>query len=198
MRDCSLFSFLLKSFPTETEFMETHNCLCKMWSWKAPSGGIFHSSPVLTTDQVKNRYHCARLVYLSGVILLCSFFQLRCRCVDKLNWRWECSCYCLNPMFRHSPVGKVMSNSTQHSSKLWSRELLWAEVPNPLRAENNWTFVILKVLDPTWDRARHQEGGDVLRNINPCNIKGSWSYLGQGKKPGGGRGKIKSLQKKGN
>ena len=51
--DCSLFSFLLKSFPTETEFMETHNCLCKMWSWKAPSGGIFHSRPVHTVVRVK-------------------------------------------------------------------------------------------------------------------------------------------------
>ena len=54
---------------------------------KATSGGIFHSSLVLTADQVKNRYHCAWLVYLSRVILLCSFFQLRC--LARISWRWS-------------------------------------------------------------------------------------------------------------
>ena len=63
MRDCSLFSFLLKSFPTETEFMETHNCLCKMWSWKAPSGGIFHSRPVHTVVRVKKNNVVEHSIY---------------------------------------------------------------------------------------------------------------------------------------
>ena len=35
-------------------------------SLKAITGGIFHSIAVLTARQVKNRYHCAWLVYLSG------------------------------------------------------------------------------------------------------------------------------------
>ena len=37
----------------------------------------FLSSTVLTASQVKNGYHCALFVYLSGGILLCSFFQMR-------------------------------------------------------------------------------------------------------------------------
>ena len=47
--------------------------------------GIFLSGPVLTAGRVKNRYHCALLVYLSGVILLCSFFQMRCSAREKLK-----------------------------------------------------------------------------------------------------------------
>ena len=67
----SLLSYL-------SRFKETHNFTpYAKWgvrSLKAPSGGIFHSNPVLTAGRVKNRYHCAWLVYLSRVILLCYFF----------------------------------------------------------------------------------------------------------------------------
>ena len=72
----------VKVFLTKRTFKATHNCTAyTKWgavSLHAPSGGIFHSSPVLTAGWVKNWYCCARLVYLSGVIILCSFIQLRC------------------------------------------------------------------------------------------------------------------------
>ena len=48
-------------------------------------GGILHSSPVLTAGWVKKWYYCRRLVYLSGVILLYSFFQLICWAIEKLK-----------------------------------------------------------------------------------------------------------------
>ena len=103
------------------------------------SGRIFLSSPVLTADRVKNQYRCAWLVYLSGVILLCSFFQLRCWA--KISWRWS-SCLLFKFFFRYSTVGWVFSNSTQHSLELWSWELLWAEVQTPLRAESNCVCIL--------------------------------------------------------
>jgi len=41
-------------------------------SLKAPFRGMFLSSLVLTAGRVKNQYHCAWLVYPSGVKLLLS------------------------------------------------------------------------------------------------------------------------------
>jgi len=72
MRDFSrrsLLSFFFKSF--RRNFKETHNCTAyEKWgvkNLKAPLDGIFHSSPVLPASRQKPRYHCAWLVYLSGV-----------------------------------------------------------------------------------------------------------------------------------
>ena len=63
----SLLSFMLKSFQP-SNFKETHNCTTyAKWgveSLKASSGGIFHSSPVITAGWEKNQYHCACLVCL--------------------------------------------------------------------------------------------------------------------------------------
>ena len=73
---------LCSSLSDLSGIKENQNCTAfSKWevvSLKVLSGGIFHSSPVLTAGWVKIWYRCAWLVYLSGVILLGSFFQLRC------------------------------------------------------------------------------------------------------------------------
>ena len=70
--DCCVLCVIV--FPTKGNFKETHNSTpYAKWgvvSLKVPSREIFHSSPVLTAGQVIKRYHCAWLVYPSGVILL--------------------------------------------------------------------------------------------------------------------------------
>ena len=89
---CSRRSLCVKCFPTKRNFKETHNCTAyakwRVESLKVPSGGILHSSPVLTVGPAKKRYHCAWLVYLLGDILLCSFFQLRCWWDGKLKMKF--------------------------------------------------------------------------------------------------------------
>ena len=56
----------------------------KLGASKPHQVGI-HNSPFLTAGRVKNRYHCPWLVCLSGVLLLYSFFQLRCSAKEKLK-----------------------------------------------------------------------------------------------------------------
>ena len=75
MMDFSLCSFNY-TLSKLRGIKKTHNCTpYAKWgvvSPKAPLRGIFHSSPVLTADRVKDWNCCAWLVFLSGIRLLLS------------------------------------------------------------------------------------------------------------------------------
>ena len=99
MRDFSRRSLLsfVKFFQLKRIWGIPESCTaCVKWgveSFKAKSGGIFHSSPVLTANWVKNGYHFAWLVYLSGFISGIPSFSWD---IDRLiSWRWS-SCLLFN------------------------------------------------------------------------------------------------------
>jgi len=111
----------LKVFPTYAELRKPISAVLmqygKLEASKPHQVGI-HNSPFLTAGRVKNRYHCPWLVCLSGVLLLYSFFQLRCSAKEKLKMeflfpseregkreRENPLLHCLNSMFCFSPVG---------------------------------------------------------------------------------------------
>ena len=51
---------------------------------KAPSGGIFHSNPVLTAGRVKNQYHCASFYTYQG-LYYCALSSAEMLYQDKLK-----------------------------------------------------------------------------------------------------------------
>ena len=125
---------------------------------KAPPGGIFNSSPVLTDGRVENQCHCAWLVYLSGFILLCSFFQLRWSATES----WKC-----NSCFLARERGRVRENPLLHMFKFYvsllpcriSHEQFYnklfltvkpgytlynGQVQTLPRAENNWRKTLVQ------------------------------------------------------
>ena len=59
----------LRNLPVSAPHMQNG----ELWSLKALLRGIFHSSPILTSGWVKNRYCCAWLVFPRGVELLFQF-----------------------------------------------------------------------------------------------------------------------------
>ena len=98
----------LKPLTPLSWIKETHKyTICAKWgveSFEAPSGKIFHSSPVLTAGRVK-KYS----IFVHGLYT----YQGSYFCVSSLGWyveprkaEDEVLVHYTNPMLHYSPVGK--------------------------------------------------------------------------------------------